>query len=188
MGVKRILEPRDALRLIVPGPVGLVSTICRGQPNVMAASWMVPLSFDPVCIGVAIHPSRLTHEFVTRTEHLAINIPTADLITAIHVAGTVSGRERDKFVATGLTPADPVEIEAPLVAECVGHVECGVVERQRFGDHDLFIGSVLSVQALDEAFSGFWNVEDEAGQLLHHLGAERYAGLGRMYRVDLPDE
>lgn len=188
MAVKRLLEPRDALRLIVPGPVGLVTTIYRDQPNVMAASWMLPVSLDPVYVGVAVHPSRLTHEFITKTELFAISIPTVDLMTAVQVAGTVSGREGDKLAATGLTLLDPRETEVPLIAECVGHIECGVVERQRFGDHDLFVGRVLSVQALDEAFDGFWKVEDDAGQLLHHLGADRYAGLRRGYRVELPEE
>lgn len=160
----------------------------RDQPNVMAASWMLPLSFDPVYVGVAIHPGRLTHEFVTKAEHFAINIPTADLIAAVHLAGTISGREGDKFAAAGLTLADPLEVEAPLVAECVAHIECGVVERQTLGDHDLFVGRVLTVQALDEAFDAVWKVDDEAGQLLHHLGADRYAGLSRGYRVDPPEE
>lgn len=188
MAVKRILEARDVLRLLVPGPVGLISTIYRDQPNVMAASWMMPLSFDPVLIGVAVHPARLTHEFITKSEYFTVNIPTADLMTPVHIAGTVSGREGDKFAATGLTLADPIAVEAPLVAECVAHIECGIVERKSFGDHDLFVGRALSVQALDEAFDGVWKVEDEAGQLLHHLGADRYAGLGRAYQVELPEE
>jgi flavin reductase (DIM6/NTAB) family NADH-FMN oxidoreductase RutF len=187
MAVKRSLEAREALRLLVPGPVGLLSTIYRDQPNVMAASWMLPMSFDPVYLGVAIHPSRLTHEFVTKSESFALNIPPADLMSAVHMVGTRSGRESDKFAASGLTPAEATEVEAPLIAECMGHIECGLVDRHSFGDHDLFIGRVLQVHALDEAFEGVWNVEDEAGQLLHHLGGDRYAGLGRAYRVELED-
>ena len=99
-----------------------------------------------------------------------------------------SGRDGDKFEATGLTPADALEIEAPLIAECVAHIECGVAERLTLGDHDLFVGSVLAVSALDEAFDGFWDVTVDAGRLLHHLGADRYAGLGRAYRASPPEE
>ncbi|HEV2108342.1 MAG TPA: flavin reductase family protein [Thermomicrobiales bacterium] len=187
MAVKRSLDHRDALRLLVPGPVSLVSTLYRDQPNVMAASWMLPMSFDPVYVGVAIHPARLTHEFVSKTEVFVINIPTVDLMSAVQAAGTSSGREGDKFAVTGLTPAEAVEIEAPLVAECVGHIECGVIDRHSFGDHDLFVGRILQVQALDEAFGGFWNVEHDAGQLLHHLGGDRYAGLGKAYRVEMEE-
>jgi flavin reductase (DIM6/NTAB) family NADH-FMN oxidoreductase RutF len=137
---------------------------------------------------VAIHPTRLTHEFISKSEWFALNIPNVDLMTAVHTCGMRSGRDGDKFEVTGLTAADAAEIEAPLVAECVAHIECGVAERVTLGDHDLFVGSVLAVSALDEAFDGFWDVTVDAGQLLHHLGADRYAGLGRAYRASLPEE
>ncbi len=137
-------------------------------------------------IGVAIQPSRLTHEFVTKSESFAINIPNVDLIAAVHLCGMTSGRETDKFATASLNPADAVEIEAPLVAECVGHIECGLTDRFSIGDHDLFVGRVLAVHADSEAFDGFWDVSADPGRLLHHLGADRYAGLGRAYRASMP--
>lgn len=188
MAIKRRLEPRDALRLLAPGPLALVSTMYRDQPNAMTAGWLLPLSFEPTLVGVAIHPGRLTHEFATKTEVFALNIPTVDLIGAVHHCGLTSGRDLDKLAAAGLTPAEAAEIEAPLIADCVGHIECAVVDRRSLGDHDLFVGRVLAVQALDEAFSGVWQVEVDAGQLLHHLGADRYAGLGKAYGVQPPEE
>lgn len=183
MAAKQVLESRDALRLLVPGPLALVTTMYRDQPNVMTAGWLLPLSFDPVLIGVAIHPGRLTHEFATKSEVFAVNIPNVDLLGAVHACGLTSGREGDKWDATGLTPAEAIEIEAPLVAECVAHIECGLMDRRMWGDHDLFIGRVLRVQAVDEAFAGFWNIESDPGRIAHHLGADRYAGLGKPYRV-----
>ncbi|MGH2531986.1 MAG: flavin reductase family protein [Thermomicrobiales bacterium] len=187
MAEKRLNEVRDALRLLAPGPVTLVTTIYRDQPNVMTAGWFLPLSLEPTLIGVAVQPSRLTHEFITRTESFAINIPNVDLMSVVHLCGMTSGREKDKFQETGLTPADASEIDAPLIEQCVGHIECGVVDRMTCGDHDLFVARVLAVQAVDEAFSSFWDVESDAGSLLHHLGADRYAGLGKAYRV-APEE
>ena len=188
MAIKRRLEPKDALRLLAPGPVALVSTMYRDQPNAMTAGWLLPLSFDPTLIGVAIHPGRLTHEFATKTEVFALNIPTVDLIAAVHHCGMTSGREQDKLATAGLTPLEALEIEAPLIADCVAHIECGVFDRRSFGDHDLFVGRVLAVQALDEAFDGVWQVEVDAGRLLHHLGADLYAGLGKAYRAVSPDD
>jgi flavin reductase (DIM6/NTAB) family NADH-FMN oxidoreductase RutF len=179
---------RDALRLVSPGPVALITTLYRDQPNVMTAAWLLPLSLDPVLVGVAIQPSRLTHEFITRTEAFALNIPNLDLISAVHACGMTSGRESDKFEANGLVPADPRKIDAPLIAQCVGHIECGVEDRVAFGDHDLFIGRVLAVSADAEAFDGFWKVEDDAGRLLHHLGADRYAALARAYRASTAND
>jgi flavin reductase (DIM6/NTAB) family NADH-FMN oxidoreductase RutF len=183
MAEKRLIETRDAVRMLAPGPVTLVTTMYRDQPNVMTAGWYLPLSLNPTLIGVAIQPSRLTHEFVTRTESFAINFPNVDLMSAVHLCGMTSGREKDKFQATGLTPAEAAEIDAPFIDECVGHIECGVVDRITFGDHDLFIVRVLAVHVVEEAFTGSWEVETDAGSLLHHLGADRYAGLGKAYRA-----
>ena len=180
-------EPRDAVRILAPGALALVTTMYRDQPNVMTAGWLLPLSFEPALIGVAIHPGRLTHEFASKSEVFALNIPTVDLIGAVHYCGLTSGNEVDKWAATGLTPEEALEIGAPLVAECVAQIECGVIDRRAWGDHDLFVGRVLALQTEDEAFNGTWQVETDAGRLLHHLGADRYAGLGRIYGAQPPE-
>jgi flavin reductase (DIM6/NTAB) family NADH-FMN oxidoreductase RutF len=186
MAEKLALETRDALRMIAPGAVSLVTSTYHDQPNIMTAGWTTSLSLAPTYIGVAIQPGRLTHEFVTKSEQFALNFPNIDLLAAVHRCGMISGREEDKFVTTGLTPEEATEIEAPLLGECVGHIEFGVIERISFGDHDLFVGRVLAVSVSDEAFSGgIWNVETDAGQLLHHLGGDRYASLSKSYRASL---
>lgn len=172
---------RDALRLVSPGPVALVSTMYRDQPNLMTASWIQPISLDPVRLAIAVNPSRLTHKFLTKTEQFVLNIPHFDLLTAVHHCGLQSGRDIDKFAAVGLTPAESVEIEAPRVAECVAHVECTVYDRITLGDHDLFIADVLQVSVVDEAFDTIWKLGNDAARLIHHLGGDQYAGLARSY-------
>jgi flavin reductase (DIM6/NTAB) family NADH-FMN oxidoreductase RutF len=189
MAEKLALEARDALRMIAPGAVTLVTSTYHDQPNIMTAGWMTSVSLAPTYVGVAIQPGRLTHEFVTKSEQFALNFPNIDLLSAVHRCGMISGRDEDKFVTTGLTPEEASEIEAPLLSECVGHIECGVIDRITFGDHDLFVGRVLAVSASDEAFKGdAWNVETDAGQLLHHLGGDRYAGLSKSYRASLEQD
>lgn len=185
---KQDLTPRDALRLIAPGPVALLSTMYHDHPNLMAASWLVPLGMEPTLIGVGIHPGRMTHEFLTKSETFSLNFPTADLLSAVHACGMLSGREKDKWELTELTPTEAEIVEAPLVDECVAYIECGVLDRQAWGDHDLFVAHVLKVGANEEAFNGRWNVESDAGRVLHHLGADRYAALGRAYQAKLPGE
>lgn len=181
---KRTLDPRQALRLLSPGPVTLLTSQYRGQPNVMAVAWAAPVSLDPSLIGVAIHPGRLTHEFVLKSEQFVLNVPSLEIITATHRCGMISGREGDKFAATGLTLELATEVDPPLIAECLAHIECGVVERVRLGDHDFFVGQPLAVSAEEEAFDGFWRTgSEEGGQILHHLGADRYAALAKGYRA-----
>lgn len=181
---KRALDLRQALRLLSPGPVTLLTSQYRGQPNVMAAAWAAPVSLDPPLIGVAIHPARLTHEFVAKSEQFVLNVPPLEIIAATHRCGIISGREGDKFAATGLTMELATEVEPPLIAECLAHLECGVVERVRLGDHDFFVGQPLAVSAEEDAFDGFWRTAGEEGsQILHHLGADRYAALAKGYHA-----
>ena len=180
---KRPLDVRQAHRLLSPGPVTLLTSQYRGQPNLMTVAWAAPISLDPPLVAVAIHPSRLTHEFVAKSEMFALNVPHLEIITATHQCGMISGRDGDKFVAAGLTPTPATAIDPPLVAECLGHLECGVVERITLGDHDLFVGQVLALSADDAAFDGFWKTAEETGRILHHLGADRYAALAKSYRA-----
>lgn len=178
-------KPIDALRMLQPGPLALVTTRFRSADNVMTAGWMMPISMHPPLIAVAVHPGRLTHTHITRSEFFALNIPTADLLNAVHTCGIVSGRDEDKFARAGLTPTDAIQLELPLIEECVAHIECGLVQRASIGDHDLFIGRPLAVSAIDSAFNGRWLIEVDEGQLLHHLRADAYASLARPYRGQL---
>jgi flavin reductase (DIM6/NTAB) family NADH-FMN oxidoreductase RutF len=188
MGTKIYRQSRDALRMLAPGPLALVTTMYHDQPNIMTAAWMQPLSLSPLLISIAVQPSRLTYDFMTKTEVFTLNIPTVDLLSAVHLCGMISGHEKDKFEATGLTPELGVATEAPLIAECVAHIECEVRDRVSIGDHDLFVALPLRVTADDEAFDGIWNVDVDAGRILHHLGADRYAGLGKAYQATLPED
>lgn len=188
MANKKELAIRDALRMLSPGPVTLVTTMYRDQPNIMTAAWMMPLSLNPTKIALAVHPTRLTHEFISKSEMFTINIPNLELLGAVHLCGLKTGRDTDKFDQTGLTPMEATTVEAPFIDECVGHIECIVEERLTLGDHDLFVGQVQAVSAVAEAFDTFWDVTADAGRLLHHLGADRYAGLGRAYQGKLPEE
>ncbi|MCX2727304.1 flavin reductase family protein [Thermomicrobium sp. 4228-Ro] len=185
MGRKEAREPRMAARLLEPGPVVLVTTQHRSQPNVMTAAWVMPLSLDPPRIGLAIHPSRFTHELLGKGEFFALNILTIEYLPAIHLCGTLSGRDLDKFARAELHAVDALEIDVPVIEEAVAQIECGLVGRLSLGDHDLFIGDVLAVAADAELFGERW-LQLEDAPLAHHVGAEWYAALARVYRARLP--
>jgi flavin reductase (DIM6/NTAB) family NADH-FMN oxidoreductase RutF len=181
MGQKEFRHSRDALRMLSPGTVALVTTFYHDRPNLMTAAWMQPISLSPLMIAIAVQPSRLTHEFMTKTEVFTLNFPTLDLINAVHTSGMVSGHDQDKFELTGLTPEPGVATEAPLIVECIAHIECAVRDRVSIGDHDLFVATPMRVTADAEAFDGTWKADSDAGRVLHHLGAVRYASLAKTY-------
>jgi flavin reductase (DIM6/NTAB) family NADH-FMN oxidoreductase RutF len=184
---KSPLDRSRATRLLEPGPTVLITSLFRSHANVMTAAWLQPAGFDPPAIAISIHPGRLTHELVSKSEMFGVSIPTMDLLRAVHRCGLTSGRDQDKFEANGLTPIDPIEIEAPRIDECIAHLECGVLQRVTLTDHDLFIGEILTAEADSEFFGDQWVFDGETS-LVHHVAAEYYAGLTRAYAVTLEDE
>ncbi len=70
----------------------------------------------------------------------------------VNVCGTVSGKEVDKFKESNIIPVAGQKVDAPLIDECVGHIECRVVNQYNIGDHILFVGKVVAASARIEGF------------------------------------
>ena len=187
--MRQALEPGDARRLLGGGPVALLSTSWRGNKNVMPAIFVTPLSIDPPLIGVAVHPARHTHDMIKYSEEFALSIPSRELLHHVQYLGSVSGRELDKLELTGLPTFRGRRVEAPLLEACVGWIECGVHDAFTVGDHTLFVGSVVAVQADDDAFAeGVWSLgADEDARPLHYLGINFYGLLAEKLTARIPE-
>jgi len=171
-------------RLINAGPVVLITSHYKDRTNVMTAAWVTPLSFRPPLVGVAIHPTRFTHDLIKKSEQFAINVPGISLLEAVEICGTYSGKDVDKFAKAGLTPVDALEVDVPLIEECLGHIECVLVDAFTTGDHTLFVGQVVAASVVEGAFDEVWKLEEEEAKPLHHLGGSFYALLER--RIESP--
>jgi flavin reductase (DIM6/NTAB) family NADH-FMN oxidoreductase RutF len=182
---RRTLEPADAIRLLNGGPVVLVTTRWREQTGVMPAIWYTQLSREPPLLGLAVHPGRHTHDMIRYSEEFALNFPSRDLLNHTHYFGAVSGADVSKLELAKLATFRAARVEAPLISACVAWIECGVEDSFRFGDHTLFIGRVLAVQAEPEAFDETWLVGDRDYRPLHYLGLDRYATLGERLQAVL---
>ncbi|MBN8872546.1 MAG: flavin reductase family protein [Rhodospirillales bacterium] len=116
-----------AFTLIEPGPVVLVTTHDGHVPNVMTISWMMVLDFSP---RFAMTTGAWNHSYaaLTQTKACVIAVPTIDLLDTVVGVGTCSGADTDKFRKFGLTPVKARHVQAPLIAECLGNIECRVLE------------------------------------------------------------
>ena len=186
--MRRSIDDGDARRLLGGGPVTLLSTSWRGNKNVMPAIFVTPLSMDPPLVGVAVHPSRHTHDMIKYSEEFALSIPSRELLHHVQYLGSVSGRELDKLELTALPTFRGRRIEAPLLEGCVGWIECGVHDAFTIGDHTLFVGIVVAVQADDDAFAeGVWSLSDEEARPLHYLGVNFYGTLREQIVARMPE-
>lgn len=184
--MRQAIDDRDARRLLGGGPVTLVTTAWRGNHNVMAAAFVTPLSIDPPLVGLAVHPSRHTHDMIKYSEEFALNIPTRELLHHAQYVGSVSGVELNKLELMRLPTFRARRVDAPLLEGCVGWVECGVHDAYTIGDHTLFVGKVVAASADKDAFDGTWLITDGETKPLHYLGVNYYGVLSERLEARIP--
>ncbi len=176
--MRRLCDATDARRLLNPGPVAIVTTSWRGLTNAAPVAWTAPLSMEPPLVGCVIHPHRHTADMIRFSEEFALNIPGPDLLKQTAFLGSQSGLDTNKIEASGLAPFAAQRIGAPLIEGCLAWIECGLRDVIRIGDHTLFVGEVVGVQALDEAYAQHWLLEDRRYSPLTYIGGTHYGVVG----------
>ena len=177
----------DARRLLVAGPLVLLTTKWRTAQNVMPAAWTTPLSAVPPLVGVCVHPSRHTHDMIRFSEEFVLNIAWPRLLNHAAYDGSVSGRVADKLDLSKLPTFKARKVEAPLLEGCVGYIECGLQDAIGLGDHTLFVGRVLAVTVEEAAYNELWLLDDPDERPLHYLGGFTYAALERRLDARQPE-
>jgi flavin reductase (DIM6/NTAB) family NADH-FMN oxidoreductase RutF len=179
--MKKQVPLNVAHRILAGRPTCLLSTIFRGEFNVMAIAWVGPVSLEPPLIAMAVHPSSHTHELLRRSEECVLNVPARPLLEQVVACGTLSGADGDKLLPPGLTLDEGRTLDVPWIHECLAHLECGVVNMAAFGDHTVFVAQVLDAWAEEEAFSDVWLSPQSTEELLPfaHLGGKAFCLLGR---------
>jgi flavin reductase (DIM6/NTAB) family NADH-FMN oxidoreductase RutF len=116
-----------AFTLMESGPVVLVTTHDGKNNNIMTISWTMVMDFTPL---FAITTGAWNHSFAALRKYreCVIAIPTVDLLDKVVGVGTCSGADTDKFATFKLTPVRAKLVRAPLIKECLGNIECKVVD------------------------------------------------------------
>ncbi len=170
------LDVRSAYRLLHPMHTVLVSCIGRGgKPNIITLSWATPVSIKPPLIVVSISPRRHSHRLIQQTKEFVVNMPTIEMLDKTVFCGTTSGRSHDKFKEAKLTPIRARKVKAPLIKECVGHLECKLHSQYTAGDHTLFVGEIVEAYADKGVFRGSYNLKK--ARMIFHIGGDKYSTL-----------
>jgi flavin reductase (DIM6/NTAB) family NADH-FMN oxidoreductase RutF len=169
--------------LLNHGPVTLVTSASGDRTNVMAAAWAMPLDFDPPKVLLVIDSQTLTRELVEASGEFALNIPCRDLADKVLAAGSLSGREVDKFSRTGLESFAATNIGAPLIRGCVAWLECRVIpEPANQKRYDLFVAEVVAAWADPEVFSEErWHFPDANRKTMHYQAGGAFFETGEAF-------
>ncbi|NYZ76788.1 flavin reductase family protein [Candidatus Micrarchaeota archaeon] len=129
--------------LLYPMRVVLVSARYEGKESIMPAAWCFPLSSDPPMFGVAIAKKRFTYSLIHKSKAFAINLASPDMQEGVLLCGSKSGRDSDKFAATGWKREEGKK--TVLVGEAPASIECEVEKEIEAGDHVVFVGKAINV-------------------------------------------
>ncbi len=134
--------------LVGATPVWVIATYDReGKPNLMTAAWGGVCCSDPPCIGVSLRKATYSYASIVERKAFTVNIPSAGYVKETDYAGMASGRDTDKWQATGLTPERSEFVDAPYVAEFPLVLECRLLHTLELGLHTRFIGEIVNVKA-----------------------------------------
>jgi len=132
-------------------PTLLVTCTDRsGRHNIITISYAGIVNTSPPIINISVKPSRYSHAMLKETGDFVINIPGEDLLKEADYCGVASGRDVDKFAATGLTALPASLVKSPLIKECPINLECVVQQVVTCGSYDLFIAEVVAAHGDEE--------------------------------------
>ncbi len=169
---------------LYPVPVTLVT--CKdseGRENIITLAWNGVVASKPPTVSISVRPARYSHAMLTETKVFGMNIPNAALLTQVDYIGNHSGREVDKFQATGLTRIAAGIVDVSLIEECPVNLECRIVETFEQGSHTVFLGEVVAQHVSSEYLLAGQNIDYKKADPLLYCSGGGYFSLGE-YRGD----
>jgi len=134
-----------------PKPNVLIS--CRGkngEDNALAVAYCGNCSYDPPMLMVGIVPSRYSYQMIKDSGCFVVNLCTKENKELFDYMGSNSGRDGNKFEATGAAVREAVKIDAPVLDDCPVNIECKIVDSIMTGSHEMFIGKIEHVHAKED--------------------------------------
>ncbi|OFY09362.1 MAG: hypothetical protein A2X11_02130 [Bacteroidetes bacterium GWE2_42_24] len=145
---------------LFPLPAALVSCGSVNNPNLITIAWTGTVCSSPPMCYVSIRKERYSHSLIKESLEYVINLLPDSFVEEVDYCGTVSGRNANKFIHTGLTPLKATTVGSSIVGEALVAIECKVVNILELGSHDMFLSEVVGVQVSDKLISADGTQQD----------------------------
>jgi len=119
---KQVWKPSTLLN-----PVPAVMVTCvdgAGKPNIITLAWAGTINSEPPMLSISVRKERYSHGLIMDKGMFIVNLATEKLSFATDLCGVKSGRDTDKFAATGLTPEKASFVDVPMIRESPVSLEC----------------------------------------------------------------
>lgn len=163
-------------------PLPAVIVTCGDNPdnwNMLTIAWTGTICSDPAMCYISVRPQRASYPLIVENREFTINLTTGKMARVTDWVGVKSGRDVNKWEATGLTPIAGEKVKSPTILESPLSIECKVKEIIKLGTHDMFLSEVVNVRA-DSRYmedTGKFDLE-KAGLLAYSHG--HYFELGKL--------
>lgn len=118
------------------------------ESNGFTASWVMQASFEPPLVINCVRSDSGSHAMLKESGQFALSFLAADQKDVAAQFFKPKRRVGDKFEA--FAAIDGPETGCPVLADCLGYVECRVVGEIAHGDHTVFVGEVIGAQVIKE--------------------------------------
>ncbi len=136
--------------MVYPIPAVLVSCgVTDETRNLITVAWTGTVCTNPPMLYISVRPERHSYNIIKEQREFTVCLTTAAMARATDWCGVKSGRDVDKWEATGLTPVHGEKVGCPYIAESPLCIECRVKEVVPLGSHDMFMADVVNVIADD---------------------------------------
>ena len=118
--------------------VYVVGVAGQERQNAFTATWVMPVSFQPLLLALSINPNHLSYQLLREGRVFSVNVLRKDQLDLAAHFGRPA--QSDKFAGMirrfGKTGA-------PLLADVLAHFECTLTGEYPAGDHVLVLGRVV---------------------------------------------
>ncbi|MBU0615965.1 MAG: flavin reductase family protein [Nanoarchaeota archaeon] len=137
----------------ITGTRQVVLVSCRAQldmlgkkvhkDNIIALSWHMPVSFNPVMYAIAIGKTRFSRKIIDESGVFVVNFISDKLEEKALFVGRNSGLHMDKWSKAKLTKEEAESVDCCRIKQAIGYLECEVASQVEAGDHIIYFGKVL---------------------------------------------
>lgn len=170
-----------AKTILFPTPVLVVGTYDQaGRANVMTAAWGGICCSQPPCVAVSLRKATYSYGNIMHRKAFTVSVPSERHLREADFFGIASGRDVDKFAATGLTAIRSELVDAPYVEEFPLVLECRLKHFFELGLHTQFVGEILDVKVdVDALGESGLPAPEKLAPMLFAPEIHSYYGLGK---------
>ncbi len=137
--------------ILYPMRTYIIAASYGDASSAMAADWVMPVSLNPPLLAVAISPKRYTHGIIMKSREFTVNTMDYKYYSETFCVGNISGKDYpDKITRCGLSVLKARKIQAPVIREATGVVECKLEASYPAGDHNIIVGRVIEAYMLKD--------------------------------------